>query len=396
MRRCVQGGLWLLALIGLAARLWTLAHLASDAICGNDFPPLYAGAKLAGTPGLYSPAINQKLMRDAAGCSTEAGLCFMRPPFVAAMMWPFARLRLRPAMLAWGIASLAALVAFLCLWPAPKPVAAVLVCWALPISAAFTQGQDDLFLLLWIGIGAALLASGDPRLTGASGLMPPCQGLRGREFAAGMVLALCAAKFHLFLVFPLFLMGRRLWKTIWGMLAGGAVLAAVSYAAGGLHWPTDFLRVALDSRINPHPWLMPNLHGMLYGARFAAPAEIVLSLAVGALVWYIARSARSLRFALAAALIGGLLTSHHAYLPDASLLLPAALTFPFEASARWVRLLAIAILLPVVYFLTAIPALTWAPPLLILVLLLGAASALPQNEPIALPRMTLRAGVLSV
>jgi hypothetical protein len=372
MQRSVQWGLWLLALIGLAARLWILSHLAPDAICGSDFPPLYAGGKLAGTPSLYSPDVNQRLMRDAAGCSTEAGLCFMRPPFVAAMMWPFARLPLRPAMLAWRIASLLALVAFLCLWPAPKRVAAVLVCWALPVGAAFTQGQDDLFLLLWVGIGAALL-------------------VRGHEFAAGMVLALCAAKFHLFFVFPLFLIGRRLWKTVWGMLAGGAVLAAVSFAAGGLHWPADFLHVALDSRINPHPWQMPNLHGMLYGTGFATPGEIVLSLAVAALVWYVARSTASLRFALATALIGGLLTSRHAYLADASLLLPAALTFPFEASARWVRILAVTILLPVPFVLTAMPALIWARPLLILILLLGAASALPEGGTTALPRRSRQA-----
>jgi hypothetical protein len=145
--------------------------------------------------------------------------------------------------------------------------------------------------------------------------------------------------------------------------------------AAGRTWPANFLRVALDSRINPHPWLMPNLHGMLYGASLARPAEILLSLAVAVLVWYVARSRASLRFALSAAVIGGLLTSQHAYLPDASLILPAALTFSLEASVRWVRLLALVILTPVVYFVTAVPALTGIPPLLILILLVGAAWA---------------------
>lgn len=358
MKRSVQVMLWLLAAAGLAARLWTLTHLPPDAICGNDFPPLYAGGRLVGTPGLYSPAVNQRLMQQVVGCSTEAGLCFMRPPFVAAMVRPFARLALGPAMIAWGIASLAALMAFLWLWPAPRPLAAALVCWALPVSAVFTQGQDVMFLLVWIGVGATLL-------------------VRGEEFAAGMVLALCAGKVHLFFMLPVFLVGRRLWKTIWGMAAGGAVLTAVSFAAAGRNWPAEFLRVAMDSRINPHPWLMPNLHGLFYGARFAGPLEIALSLAVAIMVWRVARSEASLRFALAAALIGGLLTSRHAYIPDAALLLPAVLTFPFEATVRWVRVLAIVSLLPTVYFLTAIPALTWAPALLVLLLLVGAAVAVP-------------------
>jgi hypothetical protein len=187
-----------------------------------------------------------------------------------------------------------------------------------------------------------------------------------------MVLALCAEKFHLFLLLPVFLAGRRLWTGMWGMLAGGTILVALSFAAGGPHWFADFLRVTLDARINPHPWAMPNLHGMLYGTNFINAAEAALSLCVCALVWCIARSRVSTEYALAAAAIGGLLTSHHAYLPDAALLLPAALTFPFEAAARWVRMLAVAAVLPTTWFLTAIPALMPVPPLLILVLLAGA------------------------
>jgi Glycosyltransferase family 87 len=346
--------LGLVAVIGLAARLWTLAHLEPGSICGNDFPPLYAGGKLAGTPDLYSPAVNQRVMQTAAGCTSQAGLCFMRPPFVAALMWPFARLPLRDAMLAWGIVSLLALAGFLWLWPAPKLAAIALVCWSLPVGAAFTQSQDSLILLLWIALAATLLT-------------------HGRDFAAGLILALCAAKFHLFFLLPVLIAARRLWRTAWGSVAGGCVLAALSFAVGGLHWPSQFLTVALDSRINPHPWLMPNLRGMLYGVPGAGVWEAVLSVLTAVLVWYIARGDVGIHAALAAALAGSLLTSHHAYLPDASLMLPAALTLGFAAQTRWLRMLAILTMLPILYFTQAVPALTAVPPAAVLLLLMGLA-----------------------
>jgi hypothetical protein len=352
--RPAQWALAVIALIGLAARLWTLTHLDPAGICFHDFPPLYASAKLLGTPDLYSADAYQRLVRQYAGCANEAQVSSLRPPFVAVGVWPFAQLSLRDAMLAWELASAAALIVFLWFWPAPKIFAAAIACWALPVSGVISFGQDDLFLLLWVAIAAALLS-------------------RGRPFTAGMVLALCSAKPHLFLLLPLFLLGRRMWSTIWGLLAGGAMLTAISFAAAGRHWPAEFLRAALDRHVNPHPWSMPNLQGLFYGASFAAPAEFVFSIAVAILVWRTVRIGVSTEYALAATLVGGLLTSHHAYLPDAALLLPAALIIPFEASTRWLRLLAIVAVLPIAYVPWAIPKLTFVPSLLVLLLLAGMA-----------------------
>jgi hypothetical protein len=116
---------------------------------------------------------------------------------------------------------------------------------------------------------------------------------------------------------------------------------------------------------------MPNLQGLFYGASFAAPAEIGFSIAVALLVWRTVRIGVSTEYVLAATLVGGLRTSHHAYLPDAALLLPAALTIPFEASTRWLRLLAIVAVLPIAYIPWAIQKLTFVPSLLVLPLLAG-------------------------
>ena len=352
--RAIQAALALIALAGLLARVWTLAHRDPRDICVHDFPPLWAGAQLVGTPDLYSAEVNLRLVQNAAGCASEADISSNRPPFVAAMLWPLGRLPIRTAMFAWGLVGVAALIGFLWLWPAPKLFAAAVACWALPVSGVISQGQDDLLLLLWVAIAAALLA-------------------RRHPFAAGMVLALCSAKPHLFLLLPLFLIGRRLWNCLWGLLAGGAILAAVSFILAGAHWPADFLRAALSSKVSPHPWSMPNLRGLFYGLPFHTPAELILSLVVAWMVWRIVRSPASMAYALAATLVGGLLISHHAYLPDAALLFPAALTVPFETTSPAVGTGAVLTVLPLAYIPWAIPSLTFVPEFLILVLLAGMA-----------------------
>ena len=67
-----------------------------------------------------------------------------------------------------------------------------------------------------------------------------------RPFLTGLVLALCAAKFHLFP--PLLLWRHRLWQ---GLVAGAAALLAISFAVAGRHWPLEYAAI------------MSNLHGLL-------------------------------------------------------------------------------------------------------------------------------------
>ena len=51
---------------------------------------------------------------------------------------------------------------------------------------------------------------------------------RGRDFAAGLLLALCSIKFHMFLLLPLVLLIHRRWAVLRGGLVGGAILLAIA------------------------------------------------------------------------------------------------------------------------------------------------------------------------
>ena len=112
-----------------------------------------------------------------------------------------------------------------------------------PLAATFTVGQDVIFLLV-----AAL---------GAYRMLRS-----GRPFLAGVLLGLCAIKLHLLLLLPLFLLRRKLWKTIAGGAAVSAVWLAMCFAAAGPGWFAKY-RVALaDSRANPYAANMVNLRGL--------------------------------------------------------------------------------------------------------------------------------------
>ena len=91
--------------------------------------------------------------------------------------------RTTPAYALWQLCCLGAMLGFVLLWPAKRMVTLLLCCWFPPTAASFANGQDVPFLLLWAAVAAYLV--------------------HGRkDFSAGLVLSLCAAKFHLLLFLP--------------------------------------------------------------------------------------------------------------------------------------------------------------------------------------------------
>jgi hypothetical protein len=159
------------------------------------------------------------------------------------------------------------------------------------------------------------------------------------------VFSLCSLKFHLFFLLPLLIIGQKSWKFARGLLAGGAVLLAVSFAAAGWDWPVQFWRSATNPSFSPSPEFAPNLHGVLSSVAGGMVLEIALGATVVAAVWLACRRL-DFRTALAACLAGGVLLSYHAYLPDFALLLPAALTVLATAESRLQRALAAILLAP--------------------------------------------------
>jgi hypothetical protein len=266
---------------------------------GWDFLPIYTAGRLAGTPDLYSPAAVQRT-EVAAAHLTGPSLLFTRLPFVAALAWPMARLPYDAAHTVWMALRLLAVFGFIVLWPhSPRHVTALACAWFVPLAGAIANGQDSPFLLLWIALAE--------------------RWRDRRPFAAGLVLSLCLAKFHLFLLLPAFLWIHRR-RILPGFLAGCATLALISFAVAGLSWPFAYLAVLRLPQINPGVHAMPNLHGL----QLPVPFEIALSLAVLVIVAVAIRLLAE-RLALAIALAAGILLSYHAYLADLTLLLPALL-----------------------------------------------------------------------
>jgi len=293
-----------LALCGLAPLLLLPAFwLRWGRLGGADFLPFYAAAKLLPGLGIYDPHSIYGAEIAAIGGMRD-GLTFIRIPAFALFVWPLAHLSYPIAQAIWFELRALAAAGFVYAWPHnPRRVTALAAAFFLPLAGALSGDQDTPFLLLWIALAE--------RLHGR------------RPFAAGLLLALCAAKPHLFLLLPVYLWIHRR-SLIPGFLAGGTALLALSFAAAGPRWPQALVAVLRSPSIEP--WGVFNLHSLA----LPAAVEIMLTvvIAAGALAAILRASDR---MALAATLTAGLLLSYHTTLADAAMLLPAVLLF---AAAR--------------------------------------------------------------
>ena len=319
--------LGVLIVSGILLRAYIFNHLPHDlSVCTTDFSAFYAGGKLAASPNLYVPQAAFDVERQAMGCVME-NLVFIRPPFYALLMWPLAQLPFMTALVLWRVLGLATLVAFVWMWPDDKWIAAAACAWYLPLATNFTVGQDLAFLLvLLLGAYYCLRA--------------------GKEFLAGLLFGLCLIKFHLFVLLPLLIFHKKLWKTLYGISGVGIIMIAASYIAGGRHWIEEY-RVALqDFRMNPYPWNMVNLKALFYNHMEWWIPSIVLVVLV---CWYVIYKG-SVEISLAAVLIGGVLINPHTTISDGTLILPVFL-MARRAPGVILRVLATFALTPLYKFL---------------------------------------------
>ena len=297
----------------------------------NDFAPVYAALRLVGTPYMYDADKIFEIIIEQIGGTSDSWR-YTRLPFHALFLWPLGQLPYRTAYALYLVLQVAAVVAFAVLWRIPsRSHAVVFTLLSMPVFFSLLTGQDTVFLLLWVALAVRWES-------------------RGQPFRAGMILAMCAIKFHLFLFLPLLLLAHRRWSIAKGLAAGGTVLVALSFFAAGASWPLDYYRVLTDSRINPWPPVMVNLHGMFYGLPGALPLELAGDVVIAAATWFTVRRV-SFQQGLAVICIAGLITSFHGYTGDCVLLLPAGLILNSTISDRWVGLFAILFLTPPLYFL---------------------------------------------
>ena len=140
----------------------------------NDFLQLYTGARLVGTPGLYSDQANLRIHREAVYRHIP-GTYYSRPPFYALLLKPLGRLPYLTAYAIFQTLSLIAFAIFLWRWQREFPELIVFSSLSIPLLTNMFVGQDLTFVLLSAG-SFVLLAR------------------RRRDFLAGLVLSLCATR----------------------------------------------------------------------------------------------------------------------------------------------------------------------------------------------------------
>ena len=292
----------------------------------NDFMGFYAASHLSGAD-LYDHKAIVAIEKEV--WNSPRNLPFARFPFYAVMVSPLRYFSYQHAYWVWQFGSAMSIVLFCVFWPSSKKWAtAVACCWSMPLLQCFIMGQDVTFILLVFGISIALFSG-------------------GWRFAAGCVFSLCSIKYNLFMALPLLIITRQLWRFGAGLVAGGGALLAVSFAVGGRYWPWQYAAM-LPSTTSK--WAgMPNLHGMFAFLPSSLLPEVVGTGMVILITWFVIRGG-SLNRSIAATLIASLSISYHAYLQDASILIPAALLLLFdEVSSVPLKTAAIFLLCPLSY-----------------------------------------------
>ena len=297
----------------------------------TDFAAFYAGAALLESGKLYDRDALREQEELALGMFAD-NHGYIRLPFHAAFVWPLSRLPYLTAYAIWEVMLILSTIAFVVFWRPPGgSMNVLLVSMSFPVAAGIANGQDTPFLLLLL-----------------TGMV--VQYRRGRTFWAGVFLSLCAIKFHLFLLTPLFIVARREWRLAQGFLVGGAALAAISFGVAGWSWPAEFLESALNPQFSPDTFRMANLHGVMTNVPASGPLEVVIAIAIAVVAWIVCRRT-SFEYGLAAMLIGGFLLSIHAYLPDLVITLPAVLILIARSQSKALKTVAFTLALPPLHLL---------------------------------------------
>ena len=312
-------------LFGVCVCLWIGVSLPER---GTDFNQFYSASKLAGTGHMYDWGRVQELeLRNGAH-----PIPFGRLPVYGVLFKLLTVLAYSYARAAWLMVNIAALIGFAMLWPMRRRRdTLMMLCWSCPAAVLLSTGQDTGLFLFFVAVGLRLLES-------------------KRDLAAGLVFSLCAAKFHLALGIPIFLLARCRWGALAGGAAGGLVQLAISFAAEGRDWPARLWRLSSISDFSPSPSKMPNLLGLTHGLPYGGALEVVLVVLTLAAVYIVSRRS-ALSIGATAAVVGGLMVSPHAYVYDAVLLLPAcalALRIPAAKALRYGALL---LSIPIPYLL---------------------------------------------
>jgi hypothetical protein len=172
----------------------------------------------------------------------------------------------------------------------------------------------------------------------------------GWSGSGGVVLSLCAIKWNLFLMLPMFLLRFRSARFWGGFVIGTLIVLLISFAVAGVSWPVEYLRLLQKPELSPHIDGMPTLRGLFSGIPrrvYFVTTYALAALGVMILNWFVVFRTASREYAMAATCISGLLITPHAYPYDCALLIPFLIALGFKTRSLPVRYLATLVLTPV-------------------------------------------------
>ncbi len=295
----------------------------------NDFVTFYTGAKLAGTPDLYSRTANLEVNKALVG--DDMGEMYIRPPFYAAILKPLSVFPFMTAYALFTCLSLAAYIWFVAKFTKECSALPFLAAISIPFTATLMAGQDASFMMAILG-GSILLTR------------------KNRDFAAGLVLSLLAYKFHLFLFIPLLLVIKKRWRMVGGGLSGIAALAALGMIVNGFASTREWINVLRNPWINPDASGMPNLHGLVTILNGDMRLEGVLIGVVTLAFLWMTLHTDNYELLFAACLVCGLLVSYHSMLDDDLMLFPVMILVLKSSRLVPLRAATALILTPIPYF----------------------------------------------
>ena len=327
----------------------------------NDFLNIYTGSSLA-REGRFAELHDQQVQlgrEQELLPETSELIPFVRPAFYAALLAPLSLIPYESALWCWLLLQFLLLVGCW-LWASRKFGSDALIFGVLyyPTAYGISSGQDSSVMLL-ILIGAYALAE------------------RGRPFWSGVVLGLALQKFHLLLLLPVAMLVRRQKRMLFGFGTAAIVevlLCALLSGIQGLQLYVELLTAKDIKALSPLPALMINIYAIGENLTIDSPVLsgvlVVLTLGVTGIAVWKAPYWRS----LAAAVAGSLLIAPHVFRYDASFLLLPLWLVMFVSKSSFSRFAALALVVPIPYFIPIFGKPYGAvPPLAILVFLVALA-----------------------
>jgi hypothetical protein len=317
-----------------------LASSLVPASMHSDFLNLYTGASLARDgqfSHLHDPDVQfarEQELFPAVGFVRP----FVRPHLYAAFLAPLSLIPFATAYYVW-ITTHVLLLLGCWIWAAKQFGADALILGSifLPAALGIAHAQDGVFMLVILASSYALAT-------------------RGSLFKSGLILGLALFKFHLILLFPIYLLLRHAWRTLAGFAVASAAFSLLNVWLAGYGGIALYLKLLQRKDLpglSPSPELMVNLYSIPVNLNLPTITSVFIGiLVIGAVVVCCLQAKAKPWLSFAAACAGSLLVAPHVYGYDTTLvLLPVWLCY--NAAQRTItRVAAIIFACPLPFFLS--------------------------------------------